>query len=303
MRKYIKIDRYLVDLNRQLGEGSAGRVYVGYPSQEQADRTPAYAVKTIPVGSTYSITESILQEINLLRTLQHPNVVLFVDAKKTSDHIYLILEYCCQGSLHARIEAGKIPEPQSLLYLRQIVSAFLYIDSRGIIHRDIKPRNLLLSGPLLKVADFGLAKILVSDEVEFSGTLDYMAPQILSGDKYSGLCDVWSTGVTLYEMIFGAKPWTGDTPEALLGAIEARLPTLLADCEDVSAPTQDLLLRMLRLRESDRITWREIARHPALGEPIDFAEESGLPGRKVTLLAKDTINLRKLSSSSDDPLN
>ena len=168
-------------------------------------------------------------------------------------------------------------EDDACSILKQIADSFVTLDnlhvmnSKGnritLMHRDIKPANILFHKGTVKVADFGFAKMV--DDVEkdakkphsLLGTPLYMAPQILNDEKYCTKCDIWSTGVLFYEILFNKLPWTASSVPSLYSNIKSK-PLLFPKA--VSAETKDLITRMLKIKEEDRITWREVYDHPCL---------------------------------------
>jgi serine/threonine protein kinase len=100
-RKYLLINKYQVDYTKMLGKGAMAKVYLGYysPSYEETDKNAKFAVKEISINSSFIATDSILQEINLLRKMAHPYILKYIDAKKSPTSLYLILEYCSEGTL------------------------------------------------------------------------------------------------------------------------------------------------------------------------------------------------------------
>lgn len=100
-----------------------------------------------------------LKEINSLRKLHHPNIIKFIDAKKTSSSIYLIMEFCNEGNLDTLLESRTLSESETLYYFREIIDAFRYLRlEKNMLHRDIKPENILIHNGMIKVADFGFAR-------------------------------------------------------------------------------------------------------------------------------------------------
>lgn len=156
----------------------------------------------------------VQEEYKALQNLKHPNIVQFLDVEETTNNLYLFFEYCEQD-LEKYIRDhlfNKIPE-DILSFTSQLLSACTYYTKENFLHRDIKPANILLKKKILKIADFGLATQIsdVEKSVTFAGTPHYMAPEILRGSsvkvKDIGKCDVWSVGVTLYELATGDLPF------------------------------------------------------------------------------------------------
>ena len=120
---------------------------------------------------------------------------------------------------------GGLSEEITKKILAQIIIAFKYLKQEKIIHRDIKPKNILIHNGNVKISDFGVAKMInehneVKEVVTFSGTIPFMSPQILRQNSYTYQTDMWSLGVTLYNMVFGKLPWKGSRVMQILNEIE-----------------------------------------------------------------------------------
>lgn len=183
--------------------------------------------------------------------------------------MYLVTQFCNQGALDDYIRSHNFSEVDILSYFRQIAEAFKCLVQNRIVHRDVKPQNILLHNGVIKVADFGLAKVLdhssqSSHLQTFSGTPVFMSPQIIKQESYNSLSDIWSLGVTFYFMLFREYPWEEVNPLKLLKKIEHKVANLIPEGCTLSEPTKDLLRRMLVVDESKRITWEEFFNHRAI---------------------------------------
>ena len=146
-----------------------------------------------------------MKEINVLKKMNHPNIIQFIDAKKTENNIYLIMEFCNGGSLEEFIKKkeGKLEEMEILYYFRDIIDAFRYLQSINTVHRDVKPDNVLFQDGLLKLADFGFAREVCGDELNtIAGTPLFQDPNISQGQKYTDKSDIFSLGVLLYFFLY-----------------------------------------------------------------------------------------------------
>ncbi|KAJ3127456.1 Serine/threonine-protein kinase [Nowakowskiella sp. JEL0407] len=189
------------------------------------------------------LAENLESEIRILKGSRCEYVVGLYDIVKTDKHIHLLMEYCSMGDLSAFIKKkGKIPgvtNPEIYAghwgglsdvivrhFLKQIASAVEFLRAKSLIHRDLKPQNLLLAPgsphPCVKLADFGFARILIHQTMAATlcGSPLYMAPEILKGDKYDAKADLWSVGTILYEMIAGTPPYKAGNHVELVRMIE-----------------------------------------------------------------------------------
>ena len=155
--------------------------------------------------------EFTINEIQTLTKINgNPNIIRFVEMLRTTNNVYLIYEYCSGGTLEDVIKKYTfLSEQQALHYFKQIINAFKTLVLHNILHRDLKPTNILLHDDVIKVADFGFCKTLFSANdltATMVGSPIYMAPEILKGNIYNIKCDIWSMGVVLFEMLFGYCP-------------------------------------------------------------------------------------------------
>jgi serine/threonine protein kinase len=208
-----------------LGQGGMARVYKGY--QENLDRE--VAIKVLPpwFAADRNFVERFNLEARLVARLSHANIVTVHDADERNGHLYIVMQLVDGGTLKHRLdqlqERGNVMEiADTLPIFRQLASALTYAHEQGIIHRDIKPVNVLMdrSGrPIL--SDFGIAKVLASTKDQLTrpgagvGTPEYMSPEQCMGGAVDGRADIYALGVMLFEALTGRTPFQGDTYPAL----------------------------------------------------------------------------------------
>lgn len=226
---------------KPIGDGGYSTIYKVRSRQYQEDFVVKLIDLTLDESPTKIMPTAFKAEIEALTHLDHPHVIRIFDHFSTDNLLYIILEYCPGGSLKDVIDKNGCV-PQQLLYdwCRQIITALYYCHQHCIAHRDVKPSNILIDKySRAKLADFGLAQLYhapaySSDKTGqstkknlfsniFGGSLPYLAPEILSEKLYDPFkADVWSLGVTFYEMASGKLPWDppgGMSPETLLEMI------------------------------------------------------------------------------------
>jgi serine/threonine protein kinase len=149
------------------------------------------------------------QEIDLLKNLNHPNIVKYQGFVKSSEDLYIILEFCENGSLHSICKNyGKFPENLVALYMSQVLQGLLYLHEQGVIHRDIKGANILTTKEgLVKLADFGVATQSNVGEHSVVGTPYWMAPEVIELSGATTASDIWSLGCTVIELLDGKPPY------------------------------------------------------------------------------------------------
>lgn len=242
----------------EIGKGSFATVYKGYHEETHVQ----VAIKTVKRDNlSAKLFDNLQSEIQILKSLSHRHITRLTDIVRSEHHIYLIMEYCSGGDLtgyikkRGRVETLEyIPSPGAApqyyphprtggldevvlrSFLRQLARALKFLRYHNLIHRDIKPQNLLLKPatpeelakghplgvPILKVADFGFARSLPSAMMAetLCGSPLYMAPEILGYNKYDAKADLWSVGAVLYEMAVGKPPFRAQNHIELLKKIE-----------------------------------------------------------------------------------
>jgi len=215
-----KFGRYEID--SELGRGAMGIVYKAH--DPQIDRW--IALKTIPLHAQSEIGEEFrkrfLVEAQAVGRLQHPGIVAVFDVGEDEEHHdpYIVLEYVPGEALNKVLSREKIlPLAQALKLAEEIAEALDYAHLQGVVHRDIKPGNILLTlEGHAKIADFGIAKVDLSQTTlpgKVLGTPAYMAPEQLDGSKTDGRSDLFSLGVILYAMVTSRSPFRGDNSSAV----------------------------------------------------------------------------------------
>ncbi|GAA6082530.1 hypothetical protein Q7C36_009520 [Tachysurus vachellii] len=268
-------------LTEKLGSGTYATVYKAY---RKTDSREAVAVKVVSKKSlNKSSMENLLTEIEILKTVRHPHIVQLKDFQWDSENIYLILEWCSGGDLSRFIRSRRIlPERVAHLFLQQIACALKFLHERNISHLDLKPQNILLSGNVLKLADFGFAQYMSpwDEQSSLRGSPLYMAPEIVCRRQYDARVDLWSVGVILYEALFGRAPFASRSYAELEEKIRSDKPIELPAGARVSRDCRDLLLRLLERDPDSRISFDEFFLHPfvdlehmASAESLDKAKE------------------------------
>jgi len=199
--------------------------------------------------------DRFLQEYETIAEMDHSNIVRIYDLGVGDDHAHIAMEYLAGGDLRTRIERG-IPEQAAVQYLRQIASALFAVHSKGVLHRDLKPGNIMLrKDGSIALIDFGLAKSAklaseITDKGEIFGTPYYMSPEQGHGNSVDERSDIYSLGVIFYEMLTGEKPFKADSAMGIIylhgNAPLPLLPTRFAQF-------QALLNMMLAKMPGDRL--------------------------------------------------
>ena len=256
-----------------LGAGGMGRVYK--VRNIISDREEAMKILLPDFASERELAVRFMAEIRTLAGLEHPNIAQLRTAFQFQNQLVMIMEFVEGAGLDKLAAESKIPLDQVLEYSTQTLSALSYAHSRGVIHRDIKPANIMItSHGLVKLMDFGIAKgtndLHLTRPGMTMGSVYYMSPEQVRGDTVDARSDIYSFGVTLYEMLTGRKPFQADTSYSVLNAQlnEAPVPPMQVN---PALPMQlnDIVLRAMAKNSNDRFQTAEEFRNAlkALREP------------------------------------
>ena len=227
--------RYLLD--ERIGEGGLGVVWRG---RDIMDGT-ACAIKLLRPerANDPGILTRFVRERTALLRFRHPNVVTLRDMVVEGDRLALVMDYVAGGDLadYRERRGGTLPAAEALELTAQICSALAASHAAGIVHRDLKPANVLLDlgpggaqgrVPQARLTDFGIARISGESSVTTAGfivgTLGYLAPEVISGGEPTPACDVYAAGVTLYEVLAGHPPFTGQAPAVMYAHLNTEPP-------------------------------------------------------------------------------
>ena len=223
-------DRYRIE--RELGRGGMATVYLA--TDLRHDRQVAVKVLLPELAHTLG-ADRFLREIKLTARLDHPSILPLLDSGTAGEFLYYVMPYADGESLRDRLAREKqLPVAEALQIAREVGDALGYAHARGIVHRDVKPANILLSAGHARVADFGIARAITAacDETLTAtglaiGTATYMSPEQAAGAKeVDGRSDLYSLACVLYEMLAGDPPFTGTSPQALMArkSVESARP-------------------------------------------------------------------------------
>ena len=251
-----------------LGRGSFGIVYL----VKQRYLSRYFAMKVIKKSSTKGKEEeeNLMNEVDILRKLDHPNIVKITDFYSLKTEYNIITEYCQEGELFDEIKAqSPFSEAMAAWYLRQILSAASYCHNMNIIHRDLKPENILIVKRQkngyhpIKIIDFGTAKVFQKEKAEhvLIGSAYYIAPEVLSRN-YTELCDLWSCGVIMYILLTGRPPFNGSNEEEIMKKIkEGNYDLKKYPWGIISEEAKDLLKGLLQVNTKKRLTAKQALEH------------------------------------------
>ncbi len=288
-------------LTRFLGQGSFGEVYLG----EQVHERTWAAIKVLQARLTSEDLKEFINEASATFRLRHPHIVQLLDfGINVDDILFLVMDYAPHGTLRQRHPKGsRLPLHAIVAYVKQIASALQYAHDRRVIHRDVKPENILL-GPNNEVllSDFGIAVVTQSSRsvgtLDTAGTVSYMAPEQLQG-KPRPASDQYALGVMVYEWVCGNRPFNGTATEVAMQhllepppSLRAQVPTILPDVEHVVmtalakdperrfASMQAFAQALTAASELSAVPQEKVPMAPSLKEMLPVQPDVPIPAQK-----------------------
>ncbi|KAJ1303227.1 hypothetical protein OPQ81_011425 [Rhizoctonia solani] len=266
-------------LGDSLGKGAFGQVYraLNWMTGETV------AVKQILLSDVpKSELGELMSEINLLKILDHPNIVKYKGYVKTRDCLYIILEYCENGSLHNICKRfGKFPENLVAVYISQVLDGLVYLHEQGVIHRDIKGANILTNKDgTVKLADFGVATTPTGalNDAAVVGSPYWMAPEVIEQSGATTASDIWSVGCVVIELLEGHPPYHFlDPMPALFRIVQDDCPPIP---EGASPIVKDFLYQCFQKDCNLRISAKKLLKHPWMTSVRKQMKTENAPGQR-----------------------
>ncbi|NWZ77591.1 STK36 kinase, partial [Poecile atricapillus] len=277
-----------------IGEGSFGRVYKG----RRKHSAQVVALKFIPkVGRSEKELKNLQREIEIVRGLHHPNIIQMLDSFETAKEVVVVTDYA-EGELFQILEDdGSLPEDQVQTIAAQLISALYYLHSHRILHRDVKPQNILLGKDgVVKLCDFGFARAMSIHTMvltSIKGTPLYMSPELVEERPYDHTADLWSVGCILYELFVGTPPFYTNSIFHLVSLIikdPVKWPMTM------SPVFKSFLQGLLMKDPHQRLSWPELLSHPFIAgrvTVIDDTEEYGISNPFTTKLSPELLALKE----------
>ena len=263
------------EIQSALGEGGMGEVYRARDTR--LDRSVAIKVLAPEIAGDPAARSRFEREARAVAALDHPHICGIFDVGEANGAHYLVMPHLDGQTLAARLEKGPLPLDQALTMATQVADALDKAHRQGIVHRDLKPANIMLTKTGAKLLDFGLAKLrapggpIALSGIErlattspgtaqgtILGTVQYMAPEQAEGREADARSDIWALGAVIYEMLTGMRPFLGDTPASVIGAILKDQPPPVSSRQPLAAPLLDRAIA--RCLEKDPDTrWQSAA--------------------------------------------
>lgn len=258
-----KFNADMFEFGAKIGKGKYGDVYLC--KDKRTNFIVAIKVLDKMTIRQMRALRQIVREIKHHTYLKHENIIKLYGVFHDEEKIYMIMEYACDGEIYKELKSSpgrKFPEEKASNYIKQVLEAINYLHENDIIHRDIKPENLLKSFGQVKLADFGWSAYAPESKNKrktFCGTLDYVPPEMVQGEKYDYHIDNWGIGILAYEFVTGQPPFGKKTMRDTLDCIvegELVIP------ESVSKEASDFIKSMLQSNPKLRMELSEALVHP-----------------------------------------
>ncbi|KAM9743697.1 serine/threonine-protein kinase ULK1a isoform 2-T2 [Menidia menidia] len=277
------------EFNRKdlIGHGAFAVVFKG---RHKEKRDWEVAVKCINKKNLAKSKSLLGKEIKILKELKNENIVRLLDYQEMGGCVYLVMEYCNGGDLAEYLHSkGTLSEDTIRVFLQQIAQAMKVLQGKGILHRDLKPQNILLChsegrrsnsiSTSIKIADFGFARHLQTNTMAATlcGSPMYMAPEVIMSQNYDAKADLWSIGTIVYQCLTGKAPFHASTPQELRLFYESNTSLLPSIPKETSANLRHLLLGLLQRNHKDRISFDEFFHHPFLEASLPTKKSSPVP--------------------------
>ncbi|XP_061608023.1 serine/threonine-protein kinase 36 isoform X2 [Phyllopteryx taeniolatus] len=300
-RPTVKIKMNSYHVLELVGEGSFGRVHKGMTKFTGQ----VVALKFMPkMARSNKELQSLKKEIEIMSNLQHPNIVKLFDSFETETEVVVVTEYA-EGQLFQIIEDdGSLAESQVCEIACQLVSALYYLHSRRILHRDMKPQNILFDkNGVVKLCDFGFARAMsVSTMVltSIKGTPLYMSPELVAEKPYDHTADLWSLGCILYELHTGAPPFYTNSIFHLVQLI-VKDPIKWPDA--MSSTCMSFLKGLLTKDPQKRLSWPDLLHHPFVADGVQVIPDTDVFSPLTVTPDPDMLALKLKQMAEKTSLN
>ena len=260
------------------------------------DRIEAIKVLLPDLAGRQELAARFQREIKLMASLNHPNIAALRTAFTADNQLYMVMEYVEGTTVAQKLERGAIPVPDALNYIRQVLDAVSYAHKQNVIHRDIKPANMMLT-PLgtIKLMDFGIARGGEDRSLTMTGTtmgsLSYMSPEQVKGEATDARSDLYSVGVSLYEMVTGQRPFLATSDYSIMAAHVRETPKPPVDLHPgLPAELNEIILMAIAKDPAGRFQTADAFRNALSSVPVSAAAPA--PAIISGVLGAPTVDVR-----------
>jgi serine/threonine-protein kinase len=292
------------EIIRELGHGGMGQVFL--VRNLISDRIEAMKILLPDLANQGDLGARFMREIKLLASLDHPNIAALRTAFSADNQLIMIMEYVEGDTLAHRMERGPFPPAEALNYIDQVLAALSYAHAKGIIHRDIKPANMMLTRDgVLKLMDFGIARSGNDLGLTVTGTtlgsLDYMSPEQVQAQPTDGRSDLYSVGVSLYEMVTGQRMFSATSSFSIMEAQIKETPRAPIEVQpSLPKPLSDIIIMSVAKNPAERFQNADAFRN-ALSQIRDSCGLPGLPKPVVAAATPRPVQLPPTQASDVRP--
>ena len=301
-------ERY--EIQQILGGGGMSKVYGAMDTI--LNRQVAIKLIQIPPSEKQATIDRFEREVQNTTQLSHENIVSVWDVGEEDDCFYLVMEYIEGMTLSEHIKTHGALEPKTAVaYINQVLQGIQHAHEQGIVHRDIKPQNMMIDpNDTIKIVDFGIAKALsettMTQTNHVIGTVQYLSPEQAKGEKTGEQSDIYSIGIVLYEMLTGSAPFTGETAVSIaIKQIQENVPNVTEQHADIPQALSNVILRATEKEPTNRYKTASEMLHDVatvldasrVNEPVYETEDDALT--KTVALDKNALKQQQEPASND----
>ncbi|XP_050452311.1 serine/threonine-protein kinase fused isoform X2 [Cataglyphis hispanica] len=287
MKKYESFKMKKYEILKHIGEGSFGQVY---KAKKRSDGEIVAFKMIRKCGRSFKELKSLRQECEIQRHLHHPNIVQMIDSFETENEIVVVTEYADKELYDILDKEGRLSEERTQVIACDLVSALYYLHSNRVMHRDLKPQNVLLeANGVAKLCDFGFARSMSTGThvlTSIKGTPLYMAPELIEECPYDHNADLWSLGCIVYELVVGSPPFQTNSILHLVKLIRFEA---IKWPDFISLNCKSFLQGLLQKDPSQRLTWPALLEHPFVKDRIIIVSGTAPTPFTTPLSASQTI--------------
>lgn len=257
------------ELTEPLGRGQFGKVFLA--TETRSGYPVALKILSKTEIMQHKVEKQVLREIEIHSYLNHPHIIQLFTYFHNEKQIYMVLEYAAGGAVFSLLQKQpnkRFDEHISAKFIHQVADALNYCHKNNVIHRDVKPENLLLTiDGNIKLADFGWSvHISTSKRKTICGTIDYLAPEIVTRKKYDITVDLWCLGILCYEFLVGVPPFRAKTEDETYKKINK---SIIPWKSVIKSGAKDLISKLLQKKSSERISLDNVMTHSWILENKD----------------------------------